>query len=252
VRVYTDGSCRDGVGGWAWWNPETKEWRKGSEVDTTNQQMELTAALEAVNHHYEDKNLVIVSDSKYVVNCFGERWWVKWLENGWVGSNKKGISNRNIWEPLLEMVRQHGNIKFEWVKGHSGDPDNDKADELALGAVITREKEIEAGKAPEKDAKVFSMDPPEEGLTLGTDFCSYCGKAPKTHFMLLVTRTFVAACKKHSLQLRMPLQISEEYDEHPWGEYCNKSGSSWNYPIEKEVGSFCAPYVGDYNGCETS
>ena len=106
--------------------------------------MELKAALEAVSEYYNYPDITIYSDSAYVVNCFGERWWVKWLENGWVSSKHKGISNRDIWEPLVEIVREHGGIKFVWVKGHNGDPGNEMADALAVSEVMERQKEKDA------------------------------------------------------------------------------------------------------------
>jgi ribonuclease HI len=136
MRVYTDGACRNKVGGWAWWNADTDESRSGVETPTTNQRMELRAALEAMNEHFNDKELTIVSDSAYVVNCFGQKWWIKWLANGWIGSKGKELANRDIWEPLLELVQQHGTVQFEWVKGHSGDPGNDKVDALAVEEVL--------------------------------------------------------------------------------------------------------------------
>lgn len=141
MRVYTDGSCQKGVGGWGWWCQEEDKSCSGVETVSTNQRMELKAALEAINEYFTDPDLVIVSDSAYVVNCFGEKWWVKWLQNGWIGSKDKEISNRDLWEPLLELVQEHGTVKFEWVKGHNGDVGNEKADKLATGAVAKYRKE---------------------------------------------------------------------------------------------------------------
>ncbi len=141
MRVYTDGACRNNIGGWAWYNADNGEWRHGVETSSTNQRMELKAALEAINEHFLDADLVIVSDSRYVVDCFGEKWWAKWVQNGWLGTKGGEIVNRDLWEPLLEIVQDHGNVKFEWVKGHNGDPGNEKADELAVGAVLNHQKE---------------------------------------------------------------------------------------------------------------
>ena len=64
----------------------------------------------------------IVSDSTYVVNCFRDKWWVKWQRNGWTNSQKKPVANVDLWQPLIELV-QAGDVSFRWVKGHSGDPD---------------------------------------------------------------------------------------------------------------------------------
>ena len=140
MRVYTDGSCRSGTGGWAWWNEHTNQSCSGVETESTNQRMELKAALEAINEFFTDPELVIISDSAYLVNCFGEKWWAKWVQNGWIGNKGNEIVNRDIWEPLLEIVQEHGAVKFEWVKGHSGVPGNEKVDKLASAAVIKHQK----------------------------------------------------------------------------------------------------------------
>ncbi len=104
----------------------------GSDSETTNQRMELTAALEAVKTFQEE--ILIVSDSTYVVNCFRDKWWEGWLRRGWVNSAKKPIKNRDLWEPLIENYCERDNISFRWVKGHSGDRWNDEADRLAVKA----------------------------------------------------------------------------------------------------------------------
>jgi ribonuclease HI len=111
--------------------------------------MELYAALDAINDHFTEEEITIVSDSAYLVNCFGERWWVKWLQNGWLGSTtNKEITNRDIWEPLLELVMQHGRIRFEKVKAHSGVYGNEKVDQMAL-----REVQAQYGEATSKEDK---------------------------------------------------------------------------------------------------
>jgi ribonuclease HI len=136
LLVWTDGACsgNPGPGGWAW---ATQDGRRGSggETATTNQRMEIRAALEAVTQL--EGPLVVVSDSTYVVNCFRDGWWRGWLARGWTTSAKKPVANRDLWEPLIDAVRERGTITFRWVKGHSGDPMNDLVDRLA----------VEAGKA---------------------------------------------------------------------------------------------------------
>ena len=133
TKIYTDGACsgNPGPGGWAWVVPEG-EFAAGSESQTTNQRMELKAALEAVGAFRGQ--LIIVSDSNYVVNCFRDRWWEGWLHRGWVNSAKKPVKHRDLWEPLIESYLERDNISFEWVKGHSGDIWNDEADRLAVKA----------------------------------------------------------------------------------------------------------------------
>ena len=133
TTVYTDGACsgNPGPGGWAWVVPDG-EFAAGSDLATTNQRMELKAALEAVKAFRGE--IIIFSDSTYVVNCFRDRWWEGWLRRGWVNSAKKPVKNRDLWEPLIESYRERDNISFSWVKGHSGDRWNDEADRLAVQA----------------------------------------------------------------------------------------------------------------------
>ncbi|MEE2632006.1 MAG: ribonuclease H, partial [Actinomycetota bacterium] len=99
VVVYTDGACsgNPGPGGWAWVVPDGP-FAAGFDERTTNQRMELTATLEAVRAF--DGPLLIVSDSTYVVYCFRDGWWEKWLRKGWVNSKREPVANREIWEPL--------------------------------------------------------------------------------------------------------------------------------------------------------
>jgi ribonuclease HI len=143
--VYTDGSCRMNVGGWAWWNDGTKESDSGFSHGTTNQRMELQAALEAVDSHLDDKHLVILSDSQYVVNCFKQKWYVNWEKNNWVGYQGKPIANADIWQKLLALVRENGNVEFKWVKAHNGNPGNEMADGLAYRACSNAYKELHDG-----------------------------------------------------------------------------------------------------------
>jgi ribonuclease HI len=97
--------------------------------------MEIQAVLEAVRAL--DGQLLVVSDSTYVVNCFRDRWWRGWLARGWLTSAKKPVANRDLWEPLVTEVRSRRDIDFRWVKGHSGDPMNDLVDLLAVAAART-------------------------------------------------------------------------------------------------------------------
>jgi ribonuclease HI len=131
LEVWTDGACsgNPGPGGWAW---ATRDGRQdsGGEAPTTNQRMEIRAALEAVRAL--DGPLVVVSDSTYVVNCFRDGWWKGWLARGWVTSAKKPVVSRDLWEPLITLVNERGDVSFRWVKGHSGDEMNDLVDALAV------------------------------------------------------------------------------------------------------------------------
>jgi ribonuclease HI/uncharacterized phage-like protein YoqJ len=109
----------------------------GAAPATTNQRMEIQAALEAVRAL--EGLLVVVSDSTYVVNCFRDRWWEGWLARGWTTTAKKPVANRDLWEPLIEAVRADpSRVTFRWVKGHNGDPYNDLVDRLAVEAARTQ------------------------------------------------------------------------------------------------------------------
>jgi ribonuclease HI len=131
TEVWTDGACsgNPGPGGWAWAVPDGRQGAGGAPV-TTNQRMEIQAALEAVRAL--PGPLVVVSDSTYVVNCFRDGWWRGWLARGWTNSAKKPVANRDLWEPLVRLVQDRGDVTFRWVKGHSGDPMNDLVDRLAV------------------------------------------------------------------------------------------------------------------------
>jgi ribonuclease HI len=96
--------------------------------------MEIRAALEAVTA--VDSPLVVVSDSTYVVNCFRDRWWAGWMKRGWINSQKKPVANRDLWEPLVRVVDERGDVAFHWVKGHSGHEMNDFVDQLAVTASL--------------------------------------------------------------------------------------------------------------------
>ena len=132
-RVYTDGACsgNPGPGGWAWADPDGG-WASGAEAHTTNQKMELRAALEAIESHPGE--LTVVSDSTYVINCFRDKWYVRWQANGWRNAKKQPVANADLWRPLVELVLA-GGVEFQWVKGHSGDRLNDLVDQLAVAAV---------------------------------------------------------------------------------------------------------------------
>jgi ribonuclease HI len=137
IVVYTDGACQGnpGPGGWAWAEaPKGDVFGSGGESPSTNQRMELTAVLEALRAH-PDGPIEIVSDSTYVVNCFKDGWWKGWLARGWINSQRKPVANRDIWEPLIALYQARSpKPRFRWVKGHSGEPMNDRVDQLAVAA----------------------------------------------------------------------------------------------------------------------
>jgi ribonuclease HI len=156
TTVYTDGAClgNPGPGGWAWAVPGGR-WRSGAAAHTTNQRMEITAVLEAARSL--PGRLLIVSDSTYVVNCFRDGWWEKWLANGWVTSAKKPVANRDLWEPLVDLYRElPRRLRLRWVKGHASDPFNDLVDRLAVAAATSQR-----GAGGEGPPELASIGPPD-------------------------------------------------------------------------------------------
>ncbi len=135
--VYTDGACsgNPGPGGWAWAvAPDGTRFDSGGEPVTTNQRMEITAVLEALRALVGEGPVEVVSDSTYVVNCFRDKWYVRWAANGWRNAKKQPVANADLWRPLIELVEAN-DVTFRWVKGHSGDLLNDLVDQLAVAAI---------------------------------------------------------------------------------------------------------------------
>ena len=139
--IYTDGACsgNPGPGGWAWAVAPNGEPRGfGSEPDTTNQRMELLAVINALRTYADSAEAIeIVSDSTYVVHCFRDKWWMGWQRRGWKNSQRQPVANRDLWEPLIELVNSRTDISFTWVKAHNGEPMNELVDQLAVAASLS-------------------------------------------------------------------------------------------------------------------
>lgn len=125
INIYTDGACSGNqnttnIGGWGAileYNKNQKELH-GSELNTTNNRMELSAFLYALKSLKEDNlHINIFSDSSYLIECFKQKWYIKWINNGWITSNKTPVENKDLWEELLSKINKH-NINFYRVKGH--------------------------------------------------------------------------------------------------------------------------------------
>jgi ribonuclease HI len=139
VTVYTDGACsgNPGPGGWAAIVTDGEEREiSGAEPHTTNQRMELRGAIEGLAAISGRRRVHVYTDSAYVMNCFEQRWFDKWEKNGWLGAGKKPVTNRDLWERLIAQTRRHV-VVWHKVRGHSGDPMNDRVDALARGAIAT-------------------------------------------------------------------------------------------------------------------
>ena len=133
VKIYTDGACRGnpGLGGWGVLMVyETKEKELyGGQKDTTNNQMELKAAIEGLKALSESCFVELTTDSKYVMQGITQ-WIDNWQKNNWKTANKKDVKNKNLWIELYNEKSKH-QINWNWVKGHSGHRENEIADELA-------------------------------------------------------------------------------------------------------------------------
>jgi ribonuclease HI len=138
--LFTDGACsgNPGPGGWAAIIVDDGAERVvfGAEPHTTNQRMELLAAIEGLAAIPGRRRVDLHTDSAYVMNCFRDRWWEKWEQNGWLGAGKKPVTNRDLWERLLRETRRH-DVAWHKVKGHSGHVMNDRVDALARAAIAT-------------------------------------------------------------------------------------------------------------------
>ena len=133
VYLYTDGAClgNPGPGGWGVvlsWDEQTKE-LSGGQTHTTNNQMELTAVIKGVEALKRPVSLHIVTDSKYVMQGITQ-WMAGWKRNGWRTASNKPVANLELWKNLDSLLRSH-KVSWEWVKGHSGHPQNERCDELA-------------------------------------------------------------------------------------------------------------------------
>ncbi len=145
VEIWTDGSClsNPGVGGWGVLlrckNAEKE--LSGSSEDTTNNRMELTAVIKALQALNQECNISLYTDSKYVMNGINE-WIPNWKKNGWRTSNKKSpVKNVDLWQILDELVQKHV-IRWIWVKGHAGNTENERVDVLANTAAKTLQEQL--------------------------------------------------------------------------------------------------------------
>lgn len=133
IEIYTDGACRGnpGPGGWGALLicGKHEKTMHGGELDTTNNRMELMAAIEALNALKSSSNVILHTDSKYVMVGITD-WMVNWKKRGWKTAAKKPVKNKDLWQALDEAVQRH-TIDWRWVKGHDGNPGNEMADELA-------------------------------------------------------------------------------------------------------------------------
>ncbi|MGE5559657.1 MAG: ribonuclease HI [Chloroflexota bacterium] len=147
VRIYTDGACsgNPGPGGWGVvliYGKARKE-LSGGDPETTNNRMELTAAIAGLTALKRPCRVDLYTDSQYLSKAFNEGWIDKWGNNGWLTANKQPVLNQDLWEELLVLCEEH-EVNWRWVKGHADNAENNRCDELAR-LEIKRLKE--AGKS---------------------------------------------------------------------------------------------------------
>lgn len=135
IEIYTDGACsgNPGPGGWGAvliYNGNEKQ-ISGSEKNTTNNRMELTAVIMALNALNQPCEVKLTTDSKYVCDAVNKGWVYSWRKNGWRKSDKKPALNVDLWEELLSLLEKH-EVQFNWVKGHNGHKYNEICDTLAV------------------------------------------------------------------------------------------------------------------------
>lgn len=148
VHIYTDGGCRPnpGTGGWAailLSGERTKE-LSGGEVETTNNRMELMAAIEALRALKRPCHVQMHTDSQYVRNGITS-WMTKWKRNGWKAAGGGAVKNKDLWQELDLMTAKH-KIQWNWVRGHAGNELNERCDVLASEAIDQAEALLRAGK----------------------------------------------------------------------------------------------------------
>lgn len=136
VDIFTDGACKGnpGPGGWGAllrMGRHEKE-LSGCEPETTNNRMEMTAAIKALNALIQPCEVTLYTDSRYLIDGM-TKWIDGWKKKGWVNASKKPVRNADLWHDLIEAAAPH-TIRWQWVKGHSGHPENERVDKLASDA----------------------------------------------------------------------------------------------------------------------
>ena len=143
VKIYSDGACKgnpDGPGGYGTLLQYVDKQNKLHEKEfcagykaTTNNRMELMAAIVGLEALKKPCDVELTSDSKYLVDAFNQNWIDGWIKKGWKNSQKEPVKNKDLWERLLKAKKEH-NVKFIWIKGHAGHEYNERCDRLAVNS----------------------------------------------------------------------------------------------------------------------
>ncbi len=137
IEIFTDGACsgNPGPGGWAAILKYKDNVKKisGFVPNTTNNRMEILALINALSILKESCEITVYSDSKYVVDSINKNWVLNWQKNNWMKKNKK-VPNSDLWYTLLNIMKNH-KINFIWVRGHSGHPENEECDKMAVAEI---------------------------------------------------------------------------------------------------------------------
>lgn len=145
IDIFTDGACsgNPGSGGWGAilrYGSAVKE-LSGYDPDTTNNRMELTGVIQALRALKEPCEVVVTTDSRYVVDGIEKGWAATWKANGWRKSDRKPAQNTDLWDKLLSLLKVH-NVKFVWIRGHAGHAENERCDALAVEAYMTKKQTL--------------------------------------------------------------------------------------------------------------
>ena len=139
VTIYTDGACsgNPGPGGYGTVliHGEHRKELSGGEAQTTNNRMEIMAAIVGLEALKQPCEVALYSDSRYVVDAIEKGWVTRWKQNNWMRNKKEAALNVDLWERMLPLLDTH-NVTFHWVKGHAGHPENERCDELARAAIV--------------------------------------------------------------------------------------------------------------------
>lgn len=142
VEIFTDGSClgNPGPGGWAaiLRHPQKEMETSGGYALTTNNRMEILAVIKALELLKSACQVRLYTDSQYVANAIEKKWLINWQKNGWKTAGKKPVKNQDLWQELAPLLQTH-QVRFHWLKGHAGHPENERCDELARAEASRRD-----------------------------------------------------------------------------------------------------------------